>query len=235
MAWQEYTTFKQGDMVVTPFGKGQVRAISSNGTAQVRMEGNGQLMEVPTSQMQKGDSKEQGEKMEGMFRDDYKEQSGGSNGGSQEGQEVEFKAGDKVTDKNTGEKMEVVSVTQRSVYTQKLNEKGEKEKGRKMYEKKTAGDQLEKEGGNQQDKPAPTPEETADALYGILQLKDSLEKKIDKEIDAELKPLREAVKANQKLEVKIGEKTNVVTGKRHKQFETLVTYAGLRLATLGVS
>lgn len=75
----------------------------------------------------------------------------------------------------------------------------------------------------------------SDALSALLGgVNQEVKDEIERSIDGELKELRDQVKKNQKLEIKIGNKTSVLKGKRHKQLETLITYAALRLATLVV-
>lgn len=146
----------------------------------------------------------------------------------------EFKAGDRVTEKETGREGTVDSVTQRTVYVKYDDQK----KGREGYYKSDAQDKIEKtEEQKKQDEPQPkTPEQQAtdmaDDMYGLFNLKKKLEEKIESEVDGELKELREEVKKNQRLEVKVGDNVNVVTGRKHRQLETLITYAGLRLNSL---
>lgn len=82
------------------------------------------------------------------------------------------------------------------------------------------------------EQPKPQPEEVGDGMYGLLKLKEHLEKKIDDSVDDELKELREQVKKSQTLEVKLGDKTNEVKGLRHKQLDQLIKYSSLRLSPL---
>lgn len=74
--------------------------------------------------------------------------------------------------------------------------------------------------------------QTGDGLSELFKIKEYLENKIDTSVDGELEALREAVKKNQKLEIKIGDTVTKVEGKRHKQLETLITYSALRIPTL---
>lgn len=74
--------------------------------------------------------------------------------------------------------------------------------------------------------------QTGDNLYDLSNLQDYLEKKVDSSVDSELKELRELAKKNQKLEIKIGDETHVLKGTKHNQLETLITYSGLRMASL---
>lgn len=233
MAWNSYE-LTPGDEVVTPQGKGIIQKVSANGYVQVKI--NGQLIEVPNGDAAKtGDAKPD-------LKDVFKE-AGNKEGGdvpqeanANESQADEFKVGDKVTEKATGKEGEVVQVTQRSIYV-----KFDNEQGRTNYRKQTAQDKLEKtgEGEEPKKKEAPkTPEQqahdVADDMYGLFNLKKKLEDKIEAEVDGELKELREQVKKNQRLEVKVGDKVNVVTGRKHRQLETLITYGGLRLNSLMV-
>lgn len=74
--------------------------------------------------------------------------------------------------------------------------------------------------------------DSAEDIYGLFNLRDRLIDKIDKEVEGELKELKDAVKKNQKLEVKVGDKVNVIQGLKHKQLEQLIRYAMLRLSPL---
>ena len=74
--------------------------------------------------------------------------------------------------------------------------------------------------------------DTADGLYDLFKIKEHLEKRVDKEVDAGFKELKEMAKKTQKLEVKVGDKTVVVEGLKHKQLEQLITYAAMRLNPL---
>ena len=75
-------------------------------------------------------------------------------------------------------------------------------------------------------------EQTGDGLMGLMQLKEHLEKRIDEQVDGELAELREAVKSHRKLDITIGDEHHVLEGSTHKQLETLITYAALRLPVL---
>lgn len=232
MAWNSYE-LTPGDEVVTPQGKGIIQKVSANGYVQVKI--NGQLIEVPNGDAAKtGDAKPD-------LKDVFKE-AGNKEGGdvpqeanANESQADEFKVGDKVTEKATGKEGEVVSTTQRTVYV-----KYDEDKKRQGYAKQNASESIEKtEEQKKKDEPQPKTQEqqahdVADDMYGFFNLKKKLEDKIEAEVDGELKELREQVKKNQRLEVKVGDKVNVVTGRKHRQLETLITYGGLRLNTLMV-
>ena len=232
---------RSGDAVNTPHGMGTLRRVSeANGTAQVDI--GGQLFEVPLTQVTK--------------------QGGGGlpkpqQGGEREGGDAKpqpkmppvfpkrVKKGDRVKNKLSGLRGEVTDVTQRSVRVNYDN-------GNQVtYPKKDVGKHLEQDKGEQPDKqPEQKPDEkkdepekkggehagevkaASDTLFGIMQLQKHLENKIDDSVDGELKELREQVKANQKLEVKVGDKVNVVEGLKHNQLQQLITYAMMRLSPL---
>lgn len=209
--WQTY--LKSGDEVTTPQGDGQVRRVSqTQGTAQVEVDG--RLYEVPLSEIKQGSSPER--------------------------ESMKIIKGQKVTDKQLGWKGEIIEITQRTV-------KVKYPSGTRNYAKREVDSKLKNTPGEQQptrpQEPKEEPkqehkeeqqsvEKTGDALFAMMQLKEHLEKKIDTSVDGELKELREQVKANQKLEIKLGDKVSVVEGLKHKQLEQLITYAGLGLNTL---
>lgn len=215
--WQVY--IKAGESVKTPQGDGQVRRVSqTQGTAQVEIDG--RLYEVPLSEIKQGSSPER--------------------------ESVRIRKGQKVTDKQLGLKGEIIEVTQRTV-------KVKYPSGTRNYAKREVDSKLKNTPGEQQptrpqepkqepkqEKSEPAPEgtkeygieKTGDALFAMMQLKEHLEKKIDTSVDGELAELREQVKTNQKLEIKLGDKVSVVEGLKHKQLEQLITYAGLGLNTL---
>lgn len=234
MAWQEYE-YAYGDEVVLPNGQhGRVQVVGDNGTAQVNV--NGQLIEVKASELKKIERK-----LDELFRDEDDKKAEVKGGDAKEGEEVkqEFKIGDKVQHaKDANKTGTVMDVTQRTVKVQW------DDGGRTNYEKRNAGSYL-KHAQGKEDKPEEkkqeeqTPEQenkesksTADSLYGILQLQKHLEEKIDGAVDEEMQELRDLAKKRQELEVKVGDKVNVVKGARHRQLETLITYAGLRLNSL---
>jgi cobaltochelatase CobS len=213
MAWTGYD-ITHGDLVGTPEGVGTVKRISeTNGTAQVEV--GTQLYELPLKDLQK---------IEGLPK---------------QGGRKELKAGQQVENRDTGRKGEVTEVTQRTVKVKWSN--GNKQN----FAKKTANKYIkptEQQPPQEQPKEQPkdVPEgveghdvqKAGDVLYGVLQLKEHLEKKIDASVDGELKELREQVKSTRKLEVKVGNKTSVIEGLKHKQLEQLITYSALRLNPL---
>lgn len=101
----------------------------------------------------------------------------------------------------------------------------------KVEEEKPKEERKEQED-KQQEKEQDKVKQTGDGLYDIFKLKEHLEQKIDNSVDEELKQLRDEVKKNQKLEVKIEDRVSVVEGLRHKQLEQLITYAQMRLSPL---
>lgn len=225
MAWTTY--FNSGEIVNTPHGQGKVRSVSeSQGTAQVDV--GGQLYEVPVGNLSKTGEQPAGESPEG-------------------GREEVFRVGQRVESKTTSSKGEVKEVTQRSVkvkyddgiklhsYPKREAYKHIKRDNSKPDAQPEAQPEAKPEEVKPEVKPEVTPEETkstGDALYGILQLKEHLEKKIDTSVDGELKELKQLVKSSQKLEIKVGEKTSVIEGFKHKQLEQLITYAAMRLNPL---
>lgn len=255
-SWTDYKTY---DEVETPQGKGKVIRVSqAQGSAQVDI--NGQLFEVPLEQVRKtgqvgqGGAVPQGEidklldkvdwqppkpNLDGMFRDDIKQDVKQPEG---EQDEVKFEATDKVIRKKDGAKGEVLEVTQRTVRV-----KFDGKPGVHSFEKRFAGNHIRKEtSGDKQEPQEPqaaqpqqpqqgqTPTGEIDQLFkGILdKMNEKAEEVIDKKVDGELGELREEIKKRQQLEVKVADKVNTVTGRRHRQLETLITYSGLRLATL---
>lgn len=215
-----------GDRVDTPLGQGVVRRISANqGTAQVEIDG--QLYDVPQGDI----TKEQAEA----------EAKPANSRPYAEGEKIEV--GDRVKHKYIDEpdnKGTVTEVTQRSVRVQwdadgKIG-RLDKKQVPEIIEKLTDEEQKDEHDQPEQKREDRTKDEvardTADDLYGLLRLKEKLEQKIDDAVDGELQELREQVKRNQKLEVKVGDEVNVVQGLRHKQLEQLVNYALLRLSPL---
>lgn len=161
------------------------------------------------------------------------------------------KKGDRVQSK-TGVKGEVTEVTQRTV-------RGKFDSGRSFnFPKRDIARHLDQEqtgGQGEQPKPEPKPEEkpaqeeqkpetqttqveqdpvksTGDGLESLMKLKEYMENKIDTTVDGELQELRELAKSKQTLEVKVGDRVNVVEGLKHKQLEQLINYAALRLSPL---
>lgn len=221
MAWTPVALTK-GDEVVTPHGNGKVVNVSIN-SGEVRVDVGGQLFDVPAENVTHSPDGQP---------DNGADAPAPSN---KEGEAVNFEAGDRVKLKGGSKEGTVNSVTQRSVYV-----KWDGDKGRSRYDKNgDAERELEKmEQPTKEEQPAEnndnpvTPQATADSLYGLLQLQKHLENRIDAEVDGELAELRDQVKKSQSLEVKVGENVNKVEGIRHPQLETLITYAGLRLASL---
>lgn len=231
MAWTPVVT--SGDSVSTPQGTGRIRRVSKNGTAQVEVDG--QLFEVPMEQITKLEG--EGKPMPSP--------------GEREGEKMpekparpvrpwRVKPGDRVQPKDGTRQGTVTEVTQRTI-------KGKFDNGRKFsVPKKDAANHLDEAQGEKPEEkkqPEQQPEkqesqakdtvaDTADGLHQILQLKEHLEKKIDADVEGELKELREKVKQTQKLEVKVGDKVNVVEGLKHKQLKQLITYAAMRLSPL---
>lgn len=162
----------------------------------------------------------------------------------QKGEKQEFKEGDRVkaTQENEWVKPGMTgTVRQTSQHETQVkwddaNERGwgEDDAEWSMPNESIAKDEPEKEVEKpEQEKPVEQKaKDTADDLYGLLQLKAKLEQKIDSEVDGEMQKLRELAKQNQKLEVKVGDKVNVIKGLRHKQLEQLINYAALRLSPL---
>lgn len=221
MAWTGYD-ITHGDLVGTPEGVGTVKRISeTNGTAQVEV--GTQLFELPLKDLQKVAGKE-------------------GTPTPKQGGRKELKAGQQVENRDTGRKGEITEVTQLTVKVKWSNG------NRQNFAKKTANNYIKQTGVERvpEQKPQEQPEtkqvpegveghevqKAGDVLYGVLQLKEHLEKKIDASVDGELKELREQVKATQKLEIKVGDKTSVIEGLKHKQLEQLITYSALRLNPL---
>lgn len=227
MAWN--SIIEQDDLVNTPEGHGVVRRVSSNGTVQVAV--NGQLFEFPEGSVTKSGQGTPAGTGEG---EDFKPE------GVPFKENKEITKGTKVITPQTKKTGKIIRETQRSVDVKwdkdgrvtnfrKKQDVIEKEKILKQVEQ---GEQEQPEPKRAERTQEQVTQDTAEDLYGLLQLKQRLEKKIDDSVDGELKELREAVKKNQKLEVKIGDKTNVIEGLRHKQLEQLLHYAMLRLSPL---
>jgi len=226
MAWKE--VIENGSRVQTPHGWGTVRRVSnSQGTAQVDV--NGLLYELPlgdiTPEGVQPSSEVEGAEIEQLAKENVVE-------------------GDRVRHKDTGQEGTVTSVTQRTVTVEYDN--GDT-RVRKPYTKRTVDQNLERiaprpdkeaeeKKKEEEKREARTPDqkaqETADDLYGLFNLKDKLEQKIESSVDGELKELRDMIKSKQQLEVKVGENVNVVEGLKHKQLEQLINYALLRLSPL---
>ncbi len=206
MAWTP--VISREDVVNTPHGVGKVRRISeANASAHVDVDG--QLYEVPLSDMSK---------VEGVTPMP----------------EGEFKRGDKVQkEDNPSTTGKVVAQDDDGSITVKWDANGKQA----WFNKYQAKQQLQKQGEQPKQKEQDTKQETktestADALYGVLQLQKHLEDKIDQSVDGELKDLREQVKKTRLLEVKVGDKVNIVEGLKHQQLEQLITYASMRLSPL---
>lgn len=232
MAWK--AIIESGDTVDTPHGMGTVQQVSGDGTARVNV--NGQLFSVPSGDMSKvgqpngeGIPATEGEAPKGTP--------------IKEGEEI--KEGDRVIETRYPEKGvgTVTEVTQRTVkveFSKTHRQNFQKKQAHKTLSR--AGEQEEKaaeekkEEQRQQERESRTQEtqakDTAEDLFGLLQLKKHLEEKIDTTVDGELKELRDLAKRNQKLEVKVGDKVNVVEGLKHKQLEQLISYALLRISPL---
>lgn len=224
MAWT--SIFEAGDKVVTRHGIGTIRRANQNTKyAQVEIDGN--LFEVPFADMSEvGEAKPEEAKP-------YD-------------QHGEIKVGDDVQKvDNPNSKGVVTEVTQRTVRVKwKANGKEasfakrevirgrgiERDKGETTPEAEEQEKQYEEK--REERSPDQKANDTAEDLYGLFNLKKKLEEKIESEVDGELRELRDAVKQKQVLEVKVGDKTNTVTGLKHKQLEQLITYSGLRLSPL---
>lgn len=226
MAWT--SIIESGDVVDTPQGTGVVRRVSGNGSAQVDVKG--QLFEIPAGDMKKlGGGGTPGE-VEG----------GEAPKGTPFKENAEIKRGVKVQHPKSGGTGKIISETQRSADVKwDANGKVSKFAKKDIIERQSllkSGEQPEEQPKEEPKREERAPEQVtrdaADDLYGLLQLKQRLEDKIDQEVDGELKELREAVKKNQKLEIKSGSKSKVIEGLRHKQLEQLINYASLRLSPL---
>lgn len=226
MAWT--SVIEIGKEVQTPYGVGKVQRVSeTNGTARVEVDG--ALFEIPASKL----TPVEGGNQPAPAKPAYQE------GG-------EIKVGDPVqkVDKPSS-KGTITEVTQRTVRV-KWSANGKEA----AFSKRdvAAGKHIERDNGeaNEQEKqqekqyeeqreqrsPDQKATDTAEDLYGLFNLKDKLEQKIESEVDGELKELRDAIKQKQILEVKVGDKTNTIQGLKHKQLEQLINYASLRLSPL---
>ena len=180
-----------------------------------------------------------GNPLDGIIRDDAGQGTPVKQDGDK-GDKMAFKAGDKVTRTDGSGNGTVTDVTQRTIKVQwnggkKVNNYAKKTAGNYLKHQQYKKDEPKKEEAKKEQTPEEKKQEnkdTADSLYGILQLQKHLEEKIDASVDEELKEIREIAKSKQQLEVKVGDKVNVVKGKKHRQLETLITYGGLRLNTL---
>ncbi len=238
MAWT--SVIKSGMLVSTPEGTGNVKRISENqNTAQVEVAG--QLYEFDLADVQEV-------AMTGTEQVGNAEGSGepaqASGKSYAEGEEI--KEGDPVQKEgNPNSKGTITSVTERTVNVKwKANGKTasfpKREVAKGKHIEKDTGEQKPQEQKEQEQyeekREQRTPDQkatdTADDLYGLLNLKKKLEDKIDSEVDGELRDLREAIKQKQQLEVKVGSEVHTVTGLKHKQLEQLINYASLRLSPL---
>lgn len=205
---------ERNDTVETPQGIGVVKRISeANGTAHVEV--GTQLFEIPLSDIKQAPSPQ-------------------PNGGGQ-GEQGEFKKGDVVAKKDNPKSTgRVKEVNERGVTVKwDANGKTRTFSDREAKQELTnASEDVRKHDEQKQEQPKTKEESTADALYGVLQLQKHLEDKIDKSVDGELAELREQVKKTRRLEIKVGDKVNVVEGLKHKQLEQLITYAMMRLSPL---
>lgn len=228
------SVIETGDTVMTPEGEGTVRRVSGNGYSQVEVKG--QLYEFATGDLEKAKAQSQ-------------QQSQGQGGKPKPVQRWNVKKGDKVQKRdNPSTKGTVTEVTQRTVKVKwdangktASFEKRQVDKHldfaqQETQEQKEQREQEQKQEQYEETRQERTPDQkasdTADDLYGLFNLKDKLEQKIEKEVDGELKELREMVRSKAKLEVKVGDKVNTVEGLRHKQLERLINYAALRLSPL---
>lgn len=216
MGWENSITVQTGEFVDTPHGRGEVIKVSENGY--VIVEVNGQKFEVQNS-----DVKKEGQKYE-----------------------LKLEKGERVQKRSTGGQGTITEVTQRTVYIKwdangKIG-KVEKRKVSQELQPAQARPEGQPQPDQKKDENAPKTEkqkeddtkarDTADDLYGLLRLKEKLENKIERDVDSELRELRDAARANQKLEIKVGDKTTELKGLKHKQLQQLITYAALRLSPL---
>lgn len=215
------------DTVTTPEGVGKVRRVSGNGTVQVDVDG--QLYDFPANEV----VKEEGVMSEPTPEGDDFGDADATPMPTEPTPSDEFKVGDIVKNKD-GHKAKVTDITQRSV---KVKYEGAKHE--RAYPKKTAGEHLTKvedapkQDSNQPDAPATqATQDAGDTLFQLMRLKEHLEDKIDKSVDAELKEIKDLAKKNQKLEVIVDGKGIVLDGFKHNQLEQLITYAMLRLSPL---
>ena len=236
MAWT--SVVEGGDIVHTPHGVGRVRRVSeSQGTSQVEVDG--QMYEIETSKLTKaGEGEATPQPGKG-------EQPVPAQKPAKPVKPWSVKPGDRVQTKDAALKGKVEEVTQRSVKVKFDN--GVKQ----TFEKRRIDSALDQENGNQpenkqqeqkpeqetqqpesQTQAKDTVTQTGDGLHEIFKLKEYMEKKIDTSVDGELEELRELAKRNQQLEVKIGDRVNIVPGLKHKQLEQLIKYAALRLSPL---
>lgn len=225
MVWTPIVNVEPGALVSTPEGTGRVRRFSEvNDTAQVEIDG--KLFEVPRTDL--------------------------SNLPEPEQPSGELKVGDEIqkVDKPSS-KGKVVEVTQRTIrvkwkangkeaaFQKKAVERGKHIERSSDQPSTQPSEQPTEQPSEQPEEQTPEQQEeekqardVADDLYGLLKLKQKLEQKIDEDVSEELKALREAIKAKQQLEIKIGDTTNVIEGLKHKQLEQLITYSALRLSPL---
>lgn len=233
MAWT--SVISEGDVVSTPFGIGKVQRVSQH-SGSARVDVDGELFEVQMEDMQPA----KGEPTT----------AGAGQAPVQQGEPFtdnsQLKKGTKVQDKH-GNKGTIISETQRSVKT-KYDDTGRvrtdlkkaiiqdkvltKPAGQKSEEQQKQEEEEQRQEQREQRSDEQKANDTANDLYGLLNLKQKLEQKIDDSVDEELKELRDQVKKNQKLEVNVEGKTNVIQGLRHKQLEQLIKYAMLRLSPL---
>lgn len=218
------------DAVETPEGVGRVRRVSGNGTVQVDIKG--QLYDFP---------KDNVIKMEGVEPVEPSPEGGDfADAEPMPAPSGEFKVGDRVKHKDgvTGEGT-VKNVTQRTVKVE-WDKKPEGADRLGNVAKKDADKFLEKtedaptQDSNQEpsNQPPQAVQDAGDTLFQLMRLKEHLEDKIDKSVDAELKEIKDLAKKNQKLEVIVDGKGHVIDGFKHNQLEQLITYAMLRLSPL---
>lgn len=240
MAWKDYKV-TTGDTVSTPYGEGKIRRISeAQQSAHVDIDG--QLFDVPLVDMTKIDAT-----AAPAAASDEPSAEPMAEGGEfgEPADPGDLQPGDKVqkVDKpsSTGK---VTAVTQRTI-------RGKWDANGKTfsYPKREAGQHIQKQEGepDKQDEPQDEQEEqpnqqqqeqsrandTAENLYGILELQKHMEQIIDEKVEGELKDIKDI--ANQKakrLEVTIDGKTATVSGLRHRQLEQLITYSALRMNAL---
>ena len=233
MAWT--SVISEGDVVSTPFGIGKVQRVSQH-SGSARVDVDGELFEVQMEDMTS--TNEPGKE---PAAEPATQQQGEPFKTNQE-----IKKGEPVQD-NNGRTGKIIRETQRSADV-KWDDNGrvtnfrkkqdiiEQQKVTKPAKAGQKSEEQTKEEQRQEQREQRSDEQkandTANDLYGLLNLKQKLEQKIGDSVDEELKELRDQVKKNQKLEVNVEGKTNVIQGLRHKQLEQLIKYAMLRLSPL---
>lgn len=246
MGWQ--ALIQRGTEVETPHGRGTVRAFSDmTQTAHVNVDG--QLFEVPKEQLKQveGAPDEVARpvtKNSVKVGDRVQKQANPRSTGevvevTQRTVKVQWDANGRVgafQKRAVSQHLDYeVKDAPKIEFEQKFEGRWDEDKKRQQDLKDEwdrEGEEEEKEDKTEEKTKEQQAQDTADDLYGLMRLKERLEDKIDTEVDGELKELREQVKRNQKLEVKVGDKVNIIEGIKHKQLERLITYSALKLNSL---